>query len=92
MIMLRAVGGYESSTDQLSFCYKSGLRLKALKEIRKLRRQLINIRELIKHLITSPVTFKVNSLSTDNNLCIDPKMAPPTQDQVPCLLINCNVM
>lgn len=45
MVLLRAVGAYESSDDKAEFCQKFGIRLKAMNEIRKLRQQLTNISE-----------------------------------------------
>ena len=47
MVLLRAVGAYESSKDKLTFCCRSGLRLKALTEIHKLCQQLNKICKLI---------------------------------------------
>lgn len=43
MVLLRAVGAFECSSNKEMFCKRHCLRLKALLEIRKLRQQLTNI-------------------------------------------------
>ena len=43
MVLLRAVGAFECSSNKEIFCKRHCLRLKALLEIRKLRQQLTNI-------------------------------------------------
>lgn len=40
MVLLRAVGAFEYSGGTPEFCLKTGLRFKAMNEIRKLRKQL----------------------------------------------------
>lgn len=42
MILLKAVGSCEYEGFSPDFCYKFGIRFKAMKEIRKLRAQLTN--------------------------------------------------
>lgn len=52
-------------------CEKLGLRFKAMQEIRKMRRQLVNL---------------INaSCSLKEDLAIDTKMAPPTEEQAKML-------
>ena len=52
-------------------CEKLGLRFKAMQEIRKMRRQLVNL---------------INaSCSLKEDLLIDPKMPPPNEEQVKML-------
>ena len=45
MALLRAVGAWEFSGSPEDFCRRSGLRHKAMVEVRKLRQQLTNIGE-----------------------------------------------
>uniref|UniRef100_A0A1A9W634 RNA helicase n=1 Tax=Glossina brevipalpis TaxID=37001 RepID=A0A1A9W634_9MUSC len=69
MVLLRAVGAaeYAGSKGELSrFCSENGLRLKAITEIRKLRVQLTN---------------EINLNLCDVDLCVDPAMAPPADNQ-----------
>lgn len=69
MVLLRAVGASEfaNSTGKLSeFCAENGLRQKAIIEIRKLRVQLTN---------------EINLHIPDLDLCVDPKMPPPSDIQ-----------
>ena len=69
MVLLRAIGAAEYSSRQgglLQFCTDNGLRHKAVIEIRKLRLQLTN---------------EVNLNIPDLDLCVDPKMPPPTDIQ-----------
>ncbi|XP_055640635.1 probable ATP-dependent RNA helicase kurz [Toxorhynchites rutilus septentrionalis] len=73
MILLRAVGAAEfsNSTGRMAeFCQENGLRLKAIKEIRKLRVQLTN---------------EININLKDLNLSVDPKMPPPSDTQAKLL-------
>jgi len=42
MVVLKAIGGCEFAGCSSEFCETHGLRLKAMKEIRKLRSQLTN--------------------------------------------------
>jgi len=64
MVALKAVGAFEYSGGSEAFCMKSGLRHKAMMEIRKLRRQL---------------TSEVNTLATSGNeIPVDPQMKPPS--------------
>lgn len=69
IVLLRAVGASEYAGSQgnlQEFCKTNGLRPKAIAEIRKLRVQLTN---------------EINFSLTDVGLCVDPKMAPPTDLQ-----------
>ncbi|KAJ6656586.1 hypothetical protein lerEdw1_003473 [Lerista edwardsae] len=67
MVMLGAVGACEYAGCTPKFCDANGLRYKAMVEIRRLRGQL---------------TTAVNSVCTDADLFVDPKMKPPTETQV----------
>ena len=42
MVLLGAVRGYERALNKNEYCKTRGLRMKAMDEIRKLRRQLTN--------------------------------------------------
>ncbi|EDV25287.1 uncharacterized protein TRIADDRAFT_24488, partial [Trichoplax adhaerens] len=66
MVYLRSVGASEYAKNSIDFCAKTGLRYKAMTEIRKLRVQLTNT---------------VNGINSSSNECVDPKMPPPTQIQ-----------
>ena len=70
MVMLRAVGAAEFSGCSPKFCQSSGLRHKAMIEVRKLRVQLTNA---------------VNGVNPDAKLCVDPKMKPPSASQTKIL-------
>lgn len=70
MVMLRAIGASEFAGCSTKFCHSSGLRPKALIEVRKLRVLLTNA---------------VNSVNPDAQLCVDPKMKPPTIPQTTVL-------
>ncbi|GAB0095658.1 Probable ATP-dependent RNA helicase kurz [Sergentomyia squamirostris] len=73
MILLRATGGaeYAGSEGKLTeFCRRNGLRLKAIIEIRKLRVQLTN---------------QVNLSLPNVEACVDPKLEPPSDEQVKLL-------
>ncbi|XP_008334371.1 putative ATP-dependent RNA helicase DHX37 [Cynoglossus semilaevis] len=70
MVMLGAVGACEFSGCTPKFCEENGLRYKAMVEIRKLRGQLTNA---------------VNTVCPDVRLFVDPKMAPPNENQIFCL-------
>ncbi|XP_036434725.1 probable ATP-dependent RNA helicase DHX37 isoform X1 [Colossoma macropomum] len=70
MVMLGAVGACEFAGCTPSFCEENGLRYKAMLEIRRLRGQLTNA---------------VNAVCSDAGVCVDGKMAPPTESQVVCL-------
>lgn len=73
MVLLRAVGASEFAGYQgklIEFCQENGLRPKAISEIRKLRKQL-----------TNEINLNINDL----NLCVDPKMEPPTDIQAKLL-------
>lgn len=73
VVLLRAVGAaeYAGSMGKLDdFCRDNGLRPKAVAEIRKLRVQLTN---------------EINLSMPDLNLCVDPKMEPPTEFQAKLL-------
>jgi len=43
MVLLRGVGAWEFAGSRVDFCERSGLRHKAMMEIRKLRQQLTNL-------------------------------------------------
>jgi ATP-dependent RNA helicase DHX37/DHR1 len=63
MVLIRAVGAAEYAGVTQEFCDRYGLRFKAMKEIRKLRRQLTN---------------EVNMVMPSLNLALDPTLKPPT--------------
>lgn len=67
MVLLRAVGASEFAGCTRSVCEGQGLRHKAMLEIRKLRQQLTN---------------SVNAVCPDDEVHLDPKMPPPSQEQV----------
>ncbi|XP_053667451.1 probable ATP-dependent RNA helicase kurz [Anopheles marshallii] len=70
MILLKAVGAAEHANSKgmlEEFCEENGIRLKAIREIRKLRIQLTN---------------EVNANLLDMNLMVDPDMPPPTATQI----------
>uniref|UniRef100_A0A1Y9J143 RNA helicase n=1 Tax=Anopheles quadriannulatus TaxID=34691 RepID=A0A1Y9J143_ANOQN len=70
MILLKAVGAAEHAHSKgvlEEFCTENGIRLKAIREIRKLRIQLTN---------------EVNANLLGMNLAVDPDMAPPTATQI----------
>ncbi|XP_035773239.1 probable ATP-dependent RNA helicase kurz [Anopheles albimanus] len=70
MILLKAVGAAEHANSKgnlEAFCTENGIRLKAIKEIRKLRVQLTN---------------EVNANLRDMSLTVDPDMPPPTVTQI----------
>ncbi|XP_058061175.1 probable ATP-dependent RNA helicase kurz isoform X2 [Anopheles bellator] len=69
MILLKSVGAAEHANRNgtlNSFCTANGIRLKAIREIRKLRVQLTN---------------EVNANLRDMNLTVDPDMTPPSVTQ-----------
>nr|XP_032824376.1 probable ATP-dependent RNA helicase DHX37 [Petromyzon marinus]XP_032824377.1 probable ATP-dependent RNA helicase DHX37 [Petromyzon marinus]XP_032824378.1 probable ATP-dependent RNA helicase DHX37 [Petromyzon marinus]XP_032824379.1 probable ATP-dependent RNA helicase DHX37 [Petromyzon marinus]XP_032824380.1 probable ATP-dependent RNA helicase DHX37 [Petromyzon marinus] len=70
MVMLSAVGACEFAGCTPEFCAEHGLRLKAMREIRRLRGQLTN---------------SVNSVCPGTNAVMDPRMRPPTEAQVKTL-------
>ncbi|XP_038059297.1 probable ATP-dependent RNA helicase DHX37 [Patiria miniata] len=70
MVLLGAVGATEFAGCTPSFCAAHGLRYKAMAEIRRLRRQLTNA---------------VNSVQSDYEAVLDPKMNPPNAKQVQLL-------
>ncbi|XP_068623266.1 probable ATP-dependent RNA helicase kurz [Battus philenor] len=68
-VLLRAVGAAEYAHvkgEEELFCAKHGLREKAVKEIRKLRKQL-----------TSEINLSISGV----NVTIDPEMKPPDENQ-----------
>uniref|UniRef100_A0A182QEV2 RNA helicase n=1 Tax=Anopheles farauti TaxID=69004 RepID=A0A182QEV2_9DIPT len=70
MILLKAVGAAEHANSKgalVEFCKQNGIRLKAIREIRKLRIQLTN---------------EVNANLLDMNLLVDPDMPPPSATQI----------
>uniref|UniRef100_A0A914EEH4 RNA helicase n=1 Tax=Acrobeloides nanus TaxID=290746 RepID=A0A914EEH4_9BILA len=71
MVLLRAIGAADFEQMNQNECEKLGLRFKAMQEIRKMRRQLVNL---------------INaSCSLKEDLAIDTKMAPPTEEQAKML-------
>ncbi|KAI7902923.1 P-loop containing nucleoside triphosphate hydrolase protein [Cokeromyces recurvatus] len=68
--LLNVVGAYEYAGATLKFCQDNFLRPKAMEEIRKLRRQLTNL---------------VCSNFPEVDVCLDPKMPPPTATQLKVL-------
>ncbi|XP_064392775.1 probable ATP-dependent RNA helicase DHX37 isoform X2 [Halichondria panicea] len=70
MVLLRGVGASEFAGCTPSVCESHGLRHKAMLEVRKLRQQLTNT---------------VNAVCPSNRVYLDPKLAPPTQEQARCL-------
>ncbi|XP_031712206.1 putative ATP-dependent RNA helicase DHX37 [Anarrhichthys ocellatus] len=70
MVMLGAVGACEFAGCTPKFCEENGLRYKAMVEIRKLRGQLTNA---------------VNAVCPEVGVFVNPKMTPPTEQQVVCL-------
>ncbi|CAB1446312.1 unnamed protein product [Pleuronectes platessa] len=70
MVMLGAVGACEFAGCTPKFCEENGLRYKAMVEIRRLRGQLTNT---------------VNAVSPEVGAFVDPKMTPPSAQQVVCL-------
>ncbi|CAL1545913.1 unnamed protein product [Lymnaea stagnalis] len=65
MVLLRAVGACEAEGCSASFCEQLGVRVKAMREIRKLRMQLTNAANLAFH---------------DDSLVVDPNLPPPTEE------------
>ncbi|KAF1796039.1 P-loop containing nucleoside triphosphate hydrolase protein [Mucor lusitanicus] len=68
--LLNVVGAYEYAGATAAFCDDNFLRPKAMEEIRKLRRQLTNL---------------VSSHFPEVDICLDPKMKPPTAVQLKVL-------
>ncbi|XP_043200914.1 probable ATP-dependent RNA helicase DHX37 isoform X3 [Amphibalanus amphitrite] len=66
MVLIRAVGAAEYSGCTPEFCRRYGLRLKAMREIRKLRVQLTN---------------QINLVVPSAALGVDPRLAPPSEAQ-----------
>ncbi|XP_053680486.1 probable ATP-dependent RNA helicase kurz [Anopheles nili] len=69
MVLLKAVGAAEHANSKgllEEFCEQNGIRLKAIREIRKLRVQLTN---------------EVNANLLEMNLSVDPDMPPPSEVQ-----------
>lgn len=66
-MLIKAVGACETERMAPQFCTKNGLRYKAMTEIRKLRCQL---------------TKEVNLCLSGVNVCVDPSLAPPTEEQM----------
>lgn len=71
MVLLRAIGAAEFEQMRPEECEKLGLRIKAMQEIRKMRRQLVN-------LINASCKLK-------EDLVLDPKMPPPSEEQAKML-------
>ncbi|RUS81416.1 hypothetical protein EGW08_010800 [Elysia chlorotica] len=67
MLLLTAVGACEAEGCSPDFCSQLGVRVKAMREIRKLRIQLTN---------AANIAFK------DSSLVVDPKLPPPTEAQI----------
>ena len=72
MVLLRGVGASEFAGCTPSVCESHGLRHKAMLEVRKLRQQLTNT---------------VNAVCPSNKVYLDPKLAPPTQEQVSSIIL-----
>ncbi|XP_025088958.1 probable ATP-dependent RNA helicase DHX37 isoform X1 [Pomacea canaliculata] len=70
MVLLKAVGACEYEGLSPQFCDRYGIRFKAIKEVRKLRTQLTNA---------------INMALPEANLCVDPKLTPPTDLQAKLL-------
>ncbi|KAG1714283.1 putative ATP-dependent RNA helicase DHX37 [Nymphon striatum] len=70
MLLLKAILTSEHFGTSSQWCQRHGLRYKAILEIRKLRMQLTNA---------------VNLIIPDLNICVDPQMLPPTEDQAKLL-------
>ncbi|CAG8523388.1 1263_t:CDS:10 [Diversispora eburnea] len=70
MKLLNVVGAYEYAGCTEKFCKENFVRIKAMQEIHKLRGQLTNI---------------VNINCPDINICVDPKMKPPSKIQLKAL-------
>ncbi|CAF1497028.1 unnamed protein product [Rotaria sordida] len=72
MVLLKAVGAldHQNSKNDLSICTHYGLRPKAMTEIRKIRRQLIQI---------------VKSILPETASILDARLLPPSEQQI-CLL------
>ncbi|QQP49404.1 Putative ATPdependent RNA helicase kurzlike, partial [Caligus rogercresseyi] len=70
MVLIRAVGAAEYDGCSPDFCHRYGLRLKAMREIRKLRRQLTN---------------EVNIVLPGKNLALDPQLKPPSDEDAKLL-------
>ncbi|KAI8984745.1 P-loop containing nucleoside triphosphate hydrolase protein [Mycotypha africana] len=68
--LLNAVGAYEFAGATVQFCEENFLRPKAMEEIRKLRRQLTNL------MLSNFPTL---------DICLDPKMKPPSATQLKVL-------
>ncbi|XP_037092523.1 probable ATP-dependent RNA helicase DHX37 [Pollicipes pollicipes] len=66
MVLIRAVGAAEYSGCTPEFCQRYGLRLKAMKEIRKLRVQLTN---------------QINLVVPSAAAAVDPRQPPPSEPQ-----------
>ncbi|GAB6030214.1 hypothetical protein CHUAL_005886 [Chamberlinius hualienensis] len=66
MVLLKAVGACEFVGCNQFYCEKHGIHYKSMVEVRKLRMQLTNA---------------INLAIPNANLCIDPKMPPPTDIQ-----------
>ncbi|GFR68244.1 pre-mRNA-splicing factor ATP-dependent RNA helicase prp16 [Elysia marginata] len=67
MVILTAVGACEAEGSSADFCSQLGVRIKAMREIRKLRVQLTN---------AANVAFK------DSSVVVDPKLPPPSETQI----------
>uniref|UniRef100_A0A3P8WT19 RNA helicase n=1 Tax=Cynoglossus semilaevis TaxID=244447 RepID=A0A3P8WT19_CYNSE len=70
MVMLGAVSACEFSGCTPKICEENDLRYKAMVELKKLRGQLTNA---------------VNAVCPDVGVFVDPKMTPPTENQIFCL-------
>lgn len=70
MLLLKGVGACEFDGNVDQFCDKFCIRTKGMKEVRKLRLQLTNT---------------INLAVPGINLCIDPKMEPPTESHAKLL-------
>lgn len=86
MVLLKAAGACEYVGLSQAFCDKHRLRYKAMVEMRKLRKQLTDTGngDSKESKLVHPVHI-VNSVVPDAQLVIDPKMAPPSEEQTKLL-------
>ena len=66
MVLIKAVEAFENDGGSPEFCYKMGLRHKAMVEIRKLRKQLTNNINVL--------------LSHEKEIALNPKLPRPTDE------------
>ncbi|XP_005106554.1 probable ATP-dependent RNA helicase DHX37 [Aplysia californica] len=66
MVLLTAVGACEAEGCSPAFCHQLGIRVKAMKEIRKLRLHLTNA---------------ANIVFPEDDMVVNPRLAPPSDEQ-----------